>query len=54
MNGGYGIQIELHGLYGCYWVEGKFLNRTIAVSKGMNLQKHIGKILAELQEHDKS
>lgn len=51
MDGDYTIVINLHGLYGCYKVEGMYLNQQVVYSLGSQLDKHILKVLAELKLH---
>ena len=54
MNGSYDIRINLWGLYGCFKVEGIYLNSTICVHSGNDLCKHLNKTLAELKTHKDS
>lgn len=51
MNGDYNIKISLWGVYGCYSVEGTYLNNIICVHQGNTLSKHVLKALEDLKKH---
>ncbi len=51
MHGDYNINVQLWGLYGCYTVEGKYLNTVLFISNGMTLSRSLKKVLTRLKLH---